>query len=321
VRLVLASILVLGGLAGQAPHVAAQDPPVLLATEPGDTAVSPVAVASVQRLAVQALAKLSGTFVGGAKRPIRIVLHADAGSLPPAVAADLHPGTAGLALLGRDEIHILLDEAVREPPNDLRTVVVHELVHALLDQHAGDGAAFVPRWVHEGLAQTLSGGAYLGIEEENLLFAVSTRSGFRFTDLVLRFPRRDDLLRLAYAQSYSFVAYLVDRVGAEGIVEAARRCRADHAFDLGLLEVAGESQARFQAAWEDYILYGSGALPRLLLRNCFSLLVVLAVPLLIVAARQRLQRNRWRKQQLATAEALAAEALAAGALRRDEDEQ
>ncbi|MEZ5966550.1 MAG: hypothetical protein R3F56_22125 [Planctomycetota bacterium] len=294
VRGVLAIFLTLG--------VLAQDPPPadgLLSVVAGDSGVSPVAVTHVRDMAQRGIARLASVFGGGAERPIHIVVHADATSLPPALRQDLHAGTAGLALLGADEIHVLLDEAVREPPNDLGTVVVHELVHTLLDQHVGAAGPYVPRWVHEGLAQALSGGPYLGVQDENLLFAVGTRTAFRFSELERGFPRRDDLLRLAYAQSYSFVAYLVDRVGAADVVEAARRCSAEREFHVGLYEVTQTTQARFQEEWEDYLFYGSGALPRFLLRNCFSFVIILAVPLLTIAVLKRVRRNRWRKAQLA----------------------
>lgn len=310
-RPLLATLLTLGELLGQGGQAQAAPPGgVVVTTEPGDSGVSATAVAHVEELAQRGLARLAPIFAGGPLRPIRIVVHADASSLSPALREDLHAGTAGLALLGADEIHVLLDESVREPPNDLRTVVVHELVHTMLDQYVGEAGPFVPRWVHEGLAQTLSGGPYLGVQEENLLFAVGTRTAFRFSELEHGFPRRDDLLRLAYAQSYSFVAFLVDRLGAAKLVEAARRCRSDHAFHLGLYEVTDDTQARLQEDWENYLLYGSGALARLLLRNCFSFVIILAVPLLAIAVLQRVRRNRWRKELMAEEE-LTRAALAA----------
>lgn len=298
-------LLTLSEVLGQTPNAAVPADSIAadaITVERGDSGVSPEAAARVVHLARQGIDRLTAVFPGGARRPIKIFVHSDATSLPGKLQEDLHEGTAGLALLGRDQIHVLLDEAVREPPNDLRTVVVHELVHTLLDQHADAGAPFIPRWVHEGLAQTLSGGPYLGIQEENLLFAVGSRTAFRFSELEWGFPRRADLLRLAYAQSYSFVAYMTDRVGAIAVVEAGRRCRADHAFHVGLYEVTESTQARLQEDWENYILFGSGALSRFLLRNCFSLVMILAVPLLVIAVVKRARRNRVRKDQLAAAD-------------------
>lgn len=303
-RRLLAIVLLLSTIAGQdvVRRAGSGEAHAPVAVEAGDARVSERTVAYVHELAQQGLVHLDGVFPDGLLRPVRMVVHSDAGSLPEALLASLHPGTAGLALLGRDEIHVLLDESVREPPNDLRTVVVHELVHTLLDQHTGEGAPFVPRWVHEGLAQTLSGGPYLGVQEENLLFAIGTRTAFRFAQLEARFPDREDLLRLAYAQSYSFVAFLVDRLGADVIVEAARRCRADRPFYFGLYELTDSSEARFQEEWEEYVLYRSGALSRYLLRNCFSFLMILAVPLLTIAVVKRSRRNRARKDEMAAAE-------------------
>ncbi|HLU40074.1 MAG TPA: hypothetical protein VK081_11875 [Planctomycetota bacterium] len=287
-RRLVALALLLGSLAGQDLTVAA-----------GDARVGPQVVAAVQAMAEDGLRRLARHFPGAPERPIRVVVHSARDTLPPELREHLHEGTAGFALLGRDEAYVLLAEARSEPPNDLRTVVVHELVHVLLDQAAGPAGPFVPRWVHEGLAQELSGGPYLAVQEEDLVLAVWTRTGPRFSRLVHRFPARDDLRRLAYAQSFSFVAYLVDRFGVDKIVEAVRRSRADRPFHLALLDVTGLSMARLQDDWEQYVVFRSGAIARFLLRNCFSLVIILAVPLLVIAVVQRSRRNRARMQQLA----------------------
>lgn len=300
VRRLLAINLWLAGLLSAQPV----SPPVAawLAVEPGDARVSAAATASVRELARAGLQKLAPTFPGVPVRGLRVVVHSDQGSLLPAMREHLHAGTAGFALLGQDEVHILLDEALREPPNDLRTVVVHELVHVLLDQFAAAGAPFVPRWVHEGLAQRLSGGAYLGMQEEGLLFAITARTAPRFSDLEREFPQRDDLLRLAYTQSLSFIGFLVDKLGIRTLLEAARESRADRPFALALVDATDQSLARLQDEWENYVLFRSGAAARFLLRNCFSLVIILAVPLLFLAVAKRVRRNRQRKAELVAAE-------------------
>lgn len=294
-QLVVFAVL-LGRLLSQGPGDAGA-----LVVEAGDARVSAQTIASVHDLARKGLSRLAPLFPGTPNHPIKIVVHADVDSVPPALRDNLHSGTAGFALLGRAEARVLLDEAVREPPNDLRTVVEHELVHLLLDQCAGAAAPFVPRWVHEGMAQALSGGAYLAVQEENLLFAIATRTASRFSDLDTSFPARDDLLRLAYAQSFSFVAYLIDRFGVRTVVDVARACHADRPFAQALLDATDLSQARLQDDWERHVLYG-GAAARYLLHNCFSFLMVLAVPLLVIAAVKRVRLDRQRKRQLAAEE-------------------
>src|SRR5690606_31346147 len=47
---------------------------------------------------------------GTPARPFRVVVHSDPSSLPPGVLEHLHPGTPGLALLARDEIHLIRSE-------------------------------------------------------------------------------------------------------------------------------------------------------------------------------------------------------------------
>lgn len=281
-----------------------------IAVTAADPAVPPRAVAHVEQLAERAMVRLLPRFDGLTPAPIAIALHSAAATLPPPIRADLHAGTAGLALLGQNRIHILLDESLRAPPNDLRTVVTHELVHALLDQWAGAAGPHVPRWLHEGLAQVLSGGPYLGVEDEDLLWAVSSRTAPRFSALERRFPRSDRQLRLAYAQSYSFVEYLLDRQGLARILAMARAA-SDKPFHETYYELTDESLALAQADWENFVLFRSGAAARYLLRNCFSFVIILAVPLLAVVVWKRAQRNRMRKEMLARDDALAAAAAAA----------
>jgi hypothetical protein len=271
----------------------------------GDPLVAARAVEHIDQLARTALAKLLPKFPELALAPIAIHVHSSSATLPQPVRADLHAGTAGLALLGRNEIFILIEESLHAPPHDLRTVVAHELVHALLDQYAGAAGPHVPRWLHEGLAQTLSGGAYLGVEEENLLWAVTSRNAPRFDRLERRFPADDAMLHLAYAQSYSFVEYLIERHGLPKILAMARQANAEP-FHLTYYALTDESLAIAQADWENFVLFRSGAAARYLLRNCFSFVIILAVPLLAVVAWKRLQLNRMRKQMLARDEALAA---------------
>src|SRR5690606_24331841 len=99
VRRLVALALLLGSLAGQDLTVAA-----------GDARVGPQVVAAVQAMAEDGLRRLARHFPGAPERPIRVVVHSARDTLPPELREHLHEGTAGFALLGRDEAYVLLAE-------------------------------------------------------------------------------------------------------------------------------------------------------------------------------------------------------------------
>jgi hypothetical protein len=194
-----------------------------------------------------------------------------------------------------------------EPPNDLRTTVDHELVHILLDQHVGVHGLHVPRWFHEGLAQELASGLYLGVREEDLAYRVQTRTYIPFASLCDSFPRDDPArLALAYGQSFSFVAYLRGRVGLPALLAVARDCGPELPFSTALARRMKTAQIEYELEWCDYILHRSGAGYRVVLRNCFLLLmIVLAGPLLALAVARRRTREEALKRRMVREEAIA----------------
>jgi hypothetical protein len=252
------------------------------------------------------LRKLAPAFPGQSVAAFRVVVHRDAESLSPALRLRLHPHTAGLAVLGANEMHVLLDEAQTRPPHDLRTVVVHELAHVLLDQWAGPAGPYVSRWFHEGLAQHLAGASYAMVAEEEIVWHLKTRTLPMFSDLHAGFPARPDLQNLAYAQSLSFVDFLVRRMGLRDVIDAARECGPDAPYPRAFTRHTGESLLDLQIAWEDDVM-GSGAMLRFVLQNWFSYVMILAVPLLVIAAMRRMNRNHRIRQQLEMEEAALAD--------------
>lgn len=255
--------------------------------------ISKAAVAEIKARVERGVRRLKEHFPDAPKAPIRVVVHKRPATMPPQIRRRLHPGSPGLALLGKNEIHILLGAMQFSPPNDLGTVVDHELVHVLLDQEVGKAGPFVPVWLHEGLAQHLTETTFLGLKEDAIVFRVRSRTHHRLKELRDSFPRDDEqALRVAYAQSLSFVSFLVREVGLRKLLETARLCTSERPFPAAFVEVTGESLLTFEDRWADYLVHGSGAIPRFLRDNCFLYLIILAVPLLAIAVGRRLRRDR-----------------------------
>lgn len=280
--------------------VFAQDPAFTVL--PGSASVQPVTVRMVTRLGEEGLERLSPFFPGTRLSGLVIYLHPDLDSVPEDVRRHLHPGTAGLALLNRNQIHLLLDEARLQPPGDLRTVVDHELVHMLLHAHSGEGADFVPRWFHEGLAQEMSGAAYLGMREADIAIPAQTMKLLRFSDLRTGFPKDNYGLRLAYGQSFSYVAFLKRKVGLETLLRAARMADREQWFRNGFLSVTGAPLVFQEELWRDYLVNDSGALWRRMRSDCFAYLMIPGTVLLVWATRRAVIRDRRSRLRLEQAE-------------------
>ena len=276
--------------------------PVSSATQ---TAVKAYAEAGIERLAPY--------IPGTPKREIRFVLHRDADSVPVPLRVSLQSGVPGFARLQLDEIHIVIAAIQIDPPNDLKTTVEHELVHILLDQFVGTQGRYVPRWFHEGLAQELSGDGYLGVKEEDLIQRVRGRNHIPFRDLVQGFPHHNpDRLALAYAQSYSFVAFLRRNLGLPKLLAIARQCSPDVPFHVAFARTTRKGLgAHYEDLWLKYLIDESGAGYRVILTNCFMIVCIGIVgPLLAIAVAQRRNR-RLAKQDRQEDEQAEADRLAA----------
>lgn len=91
-------------------------------------------------------------------------------------------------------------------------VLRHELAHVAL----GRLAQGWPRWFQEGFAMHVAG-ERLSVSRYTALFrAIRLDRVFPFEDLETRWPDRPSDVEIAYAQSESFFAYLLDRHGPAG---------------------------------------------------------------------------------------------------------
>ncbi len=269
----------------------------------GAPGVSSSSLLAVEEAVGRGLKKLAPLFPGMPERDFAVAVHQTAASLPGDVG-EWHRGVPGLALLVRQQIHLIRGEMDPDGPGNLQGVVEHELAHILLHQFAGPGAQTLPRWFHEGLAQELSGAIYLGAREEDLVFRARTGTLLSFGDLGSEFPRDDEFrLREAYAQSFLFVAYLRRQLGHATLLEVVQLCGEDLDFRRAFVERTRRSVVSFEEGWIEYLENESGAGFRVILRNCFSYMISLAVPLLALAVIRRLARDKRAQEKLAAAEA------------------
>ena len=288
----------------------AGDSQVRVVAGTGDVAAS--WVESVRERIALELPPLLRVFEGKPKQRFFVHVHAGRDDLPVALGANLPPESPAFALLGQHQIHIVWNE-LRRLGASLPSVVRHELVHELLDQYVAPHGRHLPRWLHEGLAQHLAGDTYLQAREDDLVLRVVARSLGGLGELSERFPADVEGLRLAYAHSYSFVSWLVREYGIRELLAVARDTDGDRTFTTALAIALGRRTAELDEAWRDYILHGSGAPWRVVLDQCFMLLVLVSLPVLVLALQRRLAKESRTARQLVDRERRAAELAAAQA--------
>lgn len=254
----------------------------------------------VREAVASGLPRLQRAFQKPLQRRFHVFVHADREHLPDAMVASLHEDAAGFALLGMHQIHIVRDE-IPGSGSTLAGVVAHELVHELLDQYAGEFGRLIPRWFHEGLAQVLAGDTYLHVREEELVFRLLNRTLLSFEQLRHKFPTTQPSLRIAYAQSYSYVAWLHERYGLPALLRVVAAVDRDISFEGALVGMTQRTTLDLAEAWRDKVLH-SGALWRVLFHSCFDLVLVAILPLLVLALRRRLQSESRAARRMAESE-------------------
>lgn len=263
--------------------------------------VSARAVEQVRRAVAEELPALREMFRHVPRQRFFVHVHESREALPDALLAHLQPDSPGFALLGRHQIHLIWEQ-MRSSGSNLRGVVVHELVHELLDQFVAPHGGAMPRWFHEGLAQTIAGDIYLGAREEDLVWRAAASRLLSFGDLRGGFPEPPTELRIAYAQSYSYVAWLLREYGLDTLLTIARSVDELTSFERSLVGRTGRSTYDLETAWKNHLQHQSGAVWRVVLGQCFSLALIGALPLLVLALIRRLAADRRAAARLASSE-------------------
>jgi hypothetical protein len=137
----------------------------------------------------------------------------------------------------------------------------------------------------------LAGDNYLDASEEDLVWRAGLRRLPSLSSLERDFPRGSDL-EVAYAQSHSYVSFLAREIGRERLLAAIEQVDEENSLDRVLGAAAGRNTLALYDAWLDYLVHGSGARWRTLLDNCFSLSMILVLPLVALALIRRTAADR-----------------------------
>jgi hypothetical protein len=194
----------------------------------------------------EGLARLTqeiGTYL---ERPIKIYIYASTSDLQGTMIFP-QEWTGGVAFTEFSTI------AIGIPPGELdwgKKALVHELTHLVVHQAIFSPYGQLPLWLDEGLAMYNEGEldpVFLSSLQEAILEGalISVRS------LCSPFSAYADKARLAYAQSYSLVRYLLDNYGQDRMLELLTIFKRGSTYDEALIEVYGFDIDGLDARWRE----------------------------------------------------------------------
>lgn len=165
---------------------------------------------------------------------------------------------SALRLTGRDwigaeampELDVLLVTAVnpRTAAFDLGQSIPHELSHLMLYRATGAQYDAVPRWFDEGLATHFESTQDAGYREL-LEQAIVAQETVPIEQLCETFPAADNKVRLAYAQSASWVSYIQQNYGNEALSALINAYADGASCESGLQRILALSNDEFQQEW------------------------------------------------------------------------
>jgi hypothetical protein len=183
-----------------------------------------------------------------------------------AEASGMPKWVAGVAHSSTGEIMIARHGPDGSPTN-LESLLKHEMAHVALNR--ATAGAEVPRWFHEGMAESFEGGISFA-RSQTLAGAVFGRGVPDFDTLEEMFHGEGQDVAAAYAASRDFVNFLRDRDGkGEELQQLLRELRNGHAFKASFIRAYGFGLEELGMEWREglpgrylwYPLLAGGTLP------------------------------------------------------------
>jgi len=178
-----------------------------------------------------------------------VILVKDKSTLMKMVGSDII-----IAFAIPDRNLIVLDTSrIYTRPFTLEATLKHELCHILL--HSNIKNDRLPRWLDEGVCQWASGGIAELIADDGdsaITKATISDSTISIGDLI-RFPRDEKSLLLAYEESKSIVEYIVSEYGKQGILQILVYLKEGHSIDDSIQKSLSVSTSELEIKWLVYL--------------------------------------------------------------------
>jgi len=144
---------------------------------------------------------------------------------------------------------VLLDPALSEDRRiDLTRLIEHEITHVVFGLYIKDNLNNVPRWFNEGVAMYESNDwGYSNYW--TILTGTIGNSLIPLFNISEEFPESAYQARLAYAESYSIIAFMVKRYGDESLRGCIRELAKGRPFDEALASATGVNIDWLESRW------------------------------------------------------------------------
>jgi hypothetical protein len=132
---------------------------------------------------------------------------------------------------------------------DLQSLIAHEIAHVLLGAPLKRSP---PRWFDEGVAMYESS-EWKFWDQTILSWAVQKRKIISLSKLEKKFPTDRKKEELAYAESFSAIAFMIERFGKHKLRELISNLAADESFKKAIKASLGISKKKFYKEWKRWI--------------------------------------------------------------------
>ena len=211
---------------------------------------------------------------------LSIILTRDEGQFRELTRGAIPDWSAAVALPGnRIVISPLAGQKI-----EFERILSHEIVHCVINDAAGE--LFVPRWFHEGCAETLSGS--WGIHGKlYMVWNVSRGKLLNFSDIQHIFSANSTDATLAYDQSMLAVSHLTSIYGEQVLSMIIAGIKSGIDFPRAFQNATGLWPSEFE---KDYIRYISKAYGRrsliTLVPGTWTIIMIVAILVYIVKRHQ-----------------------------------
>ena len=195
------------------------------------------------------LAVLEADFGLELQRRTRLVLYADDARMRADMGQGTRPWVGGVAA-ARFNLIVLFASEFEWGRATLPSTIAHEVTHIAIEHAIGEPPRNLPSWLHEGVATVVEGAVAERFSYDAILnSAVEANRLVSLRGLTGSFPVQGSRAVLAYAQSNSFVKFIIDRWGHSAITEILDAYREGAAQDAALRRAVGLGLNALEQQW------------------------------------------------------------------------
>jgi hypothetical protein len=206
---------------------------------------------------------------------------------------------AGMALSGRDLIVVRLDRVGTYPDRNLASVLAHEVAHLMLDRALGTHRATeVPRWFDEGYAMS-EAHRFSWTDRYHLGRTMLFLGLIPLEQLERRWPDDPGMARAAYAQTFAFLSWVLDRAGEDAAREVVRLMSRGERFRFAWREATGKAPEQWERSWRRSVSLRYRWIPVLTSGGTLWFVVSVLFVLAVIRKRRRTRRilARWEEEE------------------------